>query len=315
MLVLASLACAGSSACGEDARTPSPPAAPTSDPYAPPIPIPPVSGEPMTVRHDLSGGLVLRSTGTLAFRFTASGSFGKTAKQPSRSLEGTVDLVRRVEPLGGAQHSTVTGTLALASRVEGAPPVPTTVPFKLSFDEDGRGGAIRRTIRVSASGVELSDLEGLQRAFTDRFAPPDRSVRVGDRFTPAEGMDVEDPLKRTVFLLFRRSLAGGTPMVPAPTGAVWAAAREGSGADVAVVLRAAIAHFHEGDTDPPPLPKENVHIVYEAAIEGTRNVVLDGGWASAHDVTLRRRIRFTSADADYTVEVEARTALTTKRER
>lgn len=299
------LAPVGASA-GDDAR-------PAADPYDPPVRVPEAADPAVRVRHDLAGDLTLRTRGRVTYGLAVSGTLPQGASVPPRSLDGTVDLVRRVRLVGGVRTSTVEGPFVVTGRWGDAPPKTVTVPLTLTFEEGGSGAAVGRTVKFSAPGLAVDDLEVLQRAFTDRFGPPDRPVRVGDRFAPTEGMAVEESLLRVAFRLSQRELTGKAPLVPVPGGAVWVDALEGKGADAVLVVRAAITHALSTDTDAPKAP-ENVHVDYRAAVEGRRALVVDGGWAKAHDVALRRRLRYTGQGFDYTVEVEQRATLETTRE-
>jgi hypothetical protein len=276
--------------------------------------VPAPRGDPIRVRYDLAGDVTLRTTGTFSFRLRATGRLPKEKPVPSRSFEGTVDLTRRITLVAGTRHSTIEGPYVVTGRVEGQPAATQTVPFSLAFDEGDQGAARVASIRVATPGLPPEDLEGLVRAFTDRFGPPPEPVRIGDALRPTDGIEVEESMKRTAFFLYLRSLPPGKqPLVAAPRGAVWIDGHEGRGEGEVVIVRAAVSQAQEGDSDRPPLPPENVHITYRAAIEGMRHVVVDGGWAARHDVALRRAFHYVARDFDYTVELEHHADLSTTR--
>lgn len=287
-----------------------------ADPYDPPMNVPVISAAqaaepPVVVRHDLGGDLTLRSKGRLAYRLDASGKLPPGATPPKRRFEGTFDVVRRVRLVAGKRRSTVEGPLEVHGAWGDAKEKAATVPLKLEFEEGPRGAAPYASIRFSAPTLSVDDLEAFQRAFTDRFGPPDRPVRVGEVFAPTEGMAVEESLLRVAFRLSQRELTGKAPLVPVPGGGVWVDGRDGTGPTAGLVVRAAITHAHQTDTDEPTNPA-NVHVDYRAAIEARRVLVLDGGWAKAHDATLRRKVRYTGTGYDYTIEVVQDVSLETR---
>lgn len=301
LLLFASLACVAPAARAADAP------APAADPYDPPMAVPtPTAAEaaapPVVVRHDLAGDLVLRSKGRLAYRLDATGTMPKGATPPQRRFEGTFDVVRRVRLVGGKRRSTVEGPLEVRGASGDAKEKAATVPLKLEFEEGPRGAAPYASIRFTAPGLSVDDLEAFQRAFADRFCPPDRPVRVGDVFSATDGMAVEESLLRVAFQLSQRALTGKAPLLPMPGGGVWVDGRDGPGPAAGLVVRAAITYAHQTDTDAPTDPA-NVHVDYRAAIEARRVLVLDGGWAKAHDATFRRKVRYTGPAFDYTLEV------------
>lgn len=309
-LALALLCGAPSSAGAADAPARAP------DPYDPPMAVPtPTAAQaaepPVTVRHDLAGDLTLRSKGRLAYRLDASGKLPPGATPPKRRFEGTFEVVRRVRLVAGKRRSTVDGPLEVRGAWGDAAEKAATVPLKLEFEEGPRGAAPAGTIRFTAPGLSVDDLEAFQRAFTDRFGPPDRPVRVGDVFGVTEGMAVEESLLRVAFRLSQRELAGRAPLVPVPGGGVWVDGRDGTGPRAGLVVRAAITHAHRTDTDDPKDPA-NVHVDYRAAIEARRVLVIDGGWARAHDASLRRKVRYTGPAYDYTLEVVQDVSLVTE---
>ena len=285
--------------------------APAVDPYAPRMDVPPLAEPPVVVRHDLGGDLTLRSKGRLAYRLEATGKLPPGAALPKRRFEGTFDVVRRVRLVAGKRRSTVEGPLEVRGAWGDAKEKAATVPLKLEFEEGPRGAAPYASIRFSAPTLSVDDLEAFQRAFTDRFGPPDRPVRVGEVFGPTEGMAVEESLLRVAFRLSQRELAGRAPLVPVPGGGVWVDGRDGTGPTAGLVVRAAITHAHQTDTDAPQNPA-NVHVDYRAAIEARRVLVVDGGWAKAHDATLRRKVRYTATGYDYTIEVVQDVSLVTE---
>jgi hypothetical protein len=272
--------------------------------------VPPLAEPPVVVRHDLGGDLTLRSKGRLAYRLEATGKLPPGASLPTRRFEGTFDVVRRIRLVGARRRSTVEGPLEVRGAWGDAKERTATVPLKLEFDEGPRGAADLASIRFTAPGLAVDDLEAFQRAFTDRFGPPDRPVRVGEVFSATEGMAVEESLLRVAFRLSQRELTGKAPLVPVPGGGVWVDGRDGAGPDAGLVVRAAITHAHQTDTDDPKDPA-NVHVDYRAAIDARRVLVLDGGFAKAHDAVLRRRLRYVGAAFDYTVEVVQEVRLAT----
>jgi len=241
---------------GADVPTvPVAPVPPVTDPYAPPVRVPAIAEPPVLVRHDLAGDLVLRTTGRVSHRRVVTGTLPAGATVPGRSFDGTVDLVRRVRLVGAKRMSTIEGPFAATGRSGDDPPKSATVPLSLAFEEGPRGAAVIASIRFTAPGISVDDLEALQRAFTDRFGPPDRAVRVGEPFSPSEGMAVEDTFLRVAFRLSQRQFTGRAPVLPVPEGAVWADGLVGQGADAALVVRAAITHAHAADTDDPKAPE------------------------------------------------------------
>lgn len=314
LALLVALAAAGA-ACGDDPPGPGPRApepADAADPYAPRVDPPAPSGPAVRVRYAADPGTPWRARGTLTWRRDVRGTLAPEVKATSIHYDGRFDLLRRVTVGGGARHARVEGTLSLG---EGSTGGAREVPVVLLFEQDASGFG-KPPVRLEAKGLEEpSALETLQAALADRFGPPDRDVRVGDRFAPKEAMALDELLVRPLFVLFQRTLTSWPPMLPQPEGAVWVASVDGAGPAASLVLRAAVRSVHEGDTDKPPLPKENVHIAVAQALEGSRRLALDGGDVRAHDVTLRRRLRFAGAGFDYTVEVVGRTALEGTRER
>lgn len=312
-LVLVALCCGALCCVAPAAARAADAPARAADPYAPPMNVPAIAEPSVVVRHDLAGDLTLRSKGRLAYRLDASGKLPPGATPPKRRFEGTFDVVRRVRLVAGKRRSTVEGPLEVHGAWGDAKERAATVPLKLEFEEGPRGAAPYASIRFSAPTLSVDDLEAFQRAFTDRFGPPDRPVRVGEVFGPTEGMAVEESLLRVAFRLSQRELTGKAPLVPIPGGGVWVDGRDGTGPTAGLVLRAAITHAHQTDTDEPTNPA-NVHVDYHAAIEARRVLVLDGGWAKAHDATLRRKVRYTGTGYDYTLEVVQDVSLETRLE-
>ncbi|MFO0933321.1 MAG: hypothetical protein U1E39_11505 [Planctomycetota bacterium] len=295
--------CCGAPASARAADAPARAADPYDPPMAVPTPTPAQAAEPaVVVRYDLGGDLTLRSKGRLAYRLEATGKLPPGAALPKRRFEGTFDVVRRIRLVGAKRRSTVEGPLDVRGAWGDAKEKAATVPLKLEFEEGPRGAAPYGSIRFTAPGLAVDDLEAFQRAFTDRFGPPDRPVRVGDVFGATEGMAVEESLLRVAFRLSQRELTGKAPLVPVPGGGVWVDGRDGTGPTAGLVVRAAITHAHQTDTDDPKDPA-NVHVDYRAAIEARRVLVIDGGWAKAHDAALRRKVRYTGPAYDYTIEI------------
>ncbi|MCC7140051.1 MAG: hypothetical protein IT460_16645 [Planctomycetes bacterium] len=294
--------------CGDEGPAPAHAPAPVEgpDPWAPRVDPPVPTGPAVRVTRAPDPGTPWRAKGSWSWRRDLRGRLAPEVKASSLAYEGTFSLERRVVASAGARHARVEGTLALAAASSGGA---RAVPLVITFEQDADGFG-KAPVRLSAPGLEdPTALETLQAAVVDRFAPPDRDVRVGDRFAPKEAMALDEQLVRPLFVLFQRTLTTWPPMLPQPTGAVWVAAVDGTGPAASLVLRAAVRSEHEGDTDRPPLPKENVHIAVVQALEGTRRLALSTGDVLAHDVTLRRRLHFTGAAFDYTVEVVGRTTL------
>ena len=295
--------------CGGE-EPPTPPKAPPAKAVGPAGPV----EQGLRLRGGPAAGDVFRSRGTLSFHTDVAGRFGAEHPLPSRRVEGAVEAERKVTARAeGGLSSTVTGRLVLKVRVADAAPTDREVPFTLTYDEGPDGGAVHRSIQLQVDKELAPALETLQGAFTDRFAPPARPLRVGDGFPPQDVLFLDDLLRRPLFFLFQRQASEGKAVGAPFVGRAWVEAREAYEGEDVIRLRVSLTHAYEGETDPGVPSTKNVRITWWAAVEAVRRIAVDGGWARTHDFDVRRRLRYVGSDLDYTVETEGHTIFDTTR--
>lgn len=305
LLLLATLA-----ACGEPV-----PAPPAGDPWSPEVAATTPSGPAVPLRASRSPRDAFRTTGTIAYRQTVSGTTGPVRRPADRRVDGVVDLRVRTEGVAGGPLTTVVdGRLETVDRSPGAGDRRRVAPLTLRFEHDGKGGAVHRTIRLEAPADVKDALEVLQAAWTDRFRLPATEVRVGEAFPPTDVLDLDEALRRPLYFLFVRRAQQGDPVGAPIEGSAWVEARETFGGTEVLRTRFAAVHAYEGDTDVPPPTKDNVRIGWRGVVEGVVRVAVDGGWARTFDMARRRRVSYRTHDLDYVVEVEGRAALESVRE-
>ncbi len=283
-----------------------------ADPYLPDVADAAPTGAPVRGTRTPAVDEFFDVAGRFHYRQVATGRFGHEQSVPTRSLEGTVTGTRRTEATAGGVRSTVAATFDLVERVGSAPAAPRRLEMGLSYVEASAGGAVPSSIRWSGPADVLPDLEAFGAAFTERFSLPDRDVRVGEILPLDDVVAIDRPFLEVAWTLFRSEVAEGRRAVLPVVGAVRVEALEpGSDGWPALRLRVAARQAHAATVG--PAGKDAVRIDYRAAMEGERVVETEGGAWRAHRITLRRRIRSTARELDYTVETEGAADLTSTR--
>ncbi len=283
-----------------------------TDPYLPDVADAAPGGEPLRGTRTPAVDEFFDVAGRFHYRQVATGRFGHERTVPTRSLEGTVTGTRRTEATADGVRSTVSATFDLVEQVGSAPAASRRLEMGLSYVEASGGGAVPRSIRWTGAADVLPDLEAFGAAFTERFALPDREVRVGEILPIDDVVALDRPFLEVAWTLFRSTAVEGRPAEVPVVGAVRVEGRE-VGPDGRVALRLRVAARQAHDATVGPRGRDAVRIDYRAAMEGERVVEVEGGAWRAHRMALRRRIHSVARELDYTVETEGAVDLTSTR--
>lgn len=277
-------------------RDEAPPARPINWSVSPPADQP--RGEAFRVIR-ASSSPAARWKGTYTFEQSATGRFGGERTIPSRLLTGTFSATEAMSGPADAEEGAVDASFDFD---EGGPASPTKRLFhaKLSFMKGADGLVVHRSIHLDAPPDVTDALEVFQFAWTQRFFPPDRPIRAGERLAIDDCVELDDAFRRPLWFLFKDRAAKSGPVSEPVEGGAWIETREG-GMDGVARLRAALTHAHTGPTGPEG--PSAVLVDYRAVLDGDRTIGLADGMTRRHALMLARRIHYTSRDLDYVVVV------------
>lgn len=273
------------------------------------------TGPAIDVRADRPAGLSFRTKGSFRWVVRAEGRFGTMEPKPSRAVSGTVDATGTVaagkDP--GTTRTTVEGTIEYEDVRGREAAVARTAKFHLEFDGDGKGAAVHRTIDMRVPADLKDGLEIVQSCWTGRMPLVGRSVHVGEVVAPEQGIDT-DPLRRRAWFAFYPWDPANVPPIMNPLGGVWVEARDASGGEDAILVR---AHLHQGQTNPVTTKAGTLTVGYGSVEVGAFRLAVADALPLAYEVSILGSFRVQGGEGekalDYTVKTFERADLTTTR--